>query len=288
MFVETDRTMKRSKAAEITFRDHSFEECVRLDPDLAATRAEYAKKSAKRRRQAAEWEYDSAFADRLFGGALASAGQDPHPFGEPRWPEGVLALAIDPLYAPALLTVGSYEYQLGREEEAMRMFLALAALPSTVPDLPIIIDKAGDFLLDEDDVERARELYTAAEKAFPAVAMYPVGLGYCLGKLGKLDEAIAKAQRADELEPDNSRHLNDLGWALFEAGRLEEAEATLTRAVALAPADYDLVRENLRFVRAQRAREKRRAAGPPKRQGPRAARRRKADPGDGKQPLLGL
>lgn len=280
--------MKRSKAAQITFKDHSFEECVRLDPDLAATRAEYAKESAKRRRQAAEWEYDSALAGRLFGGALAAAGQAPLSFGEPRWPEGVLALATDPLYAPALLTVGSYEYQLGRKEEAMRMFLALAALPSTEPDLPVIIDKAGDFLLDEDDVERARELYAAAEKAFPDVAMYPVGLGYCLGKLGKLDEAIAKAQRADALEPDNSRHLNDLGWALFEAGRLDEAEAMLARAVALAPADYDLVRENLRFVRAQRAKEERRAAGPPKRAGPRAARRRKTDSGDGKQMRLGL
>jgi tetratricopeptide (TPR) repeat protein len=280
--------MKRSKAAKIAFRTHSFEECVRLDPDLAATRAEYAKKSAKERRQVAEWEYDSAIAGRMFGGALTAAGQDPHPFGKPRWPEGVLALAIDPRYAPALLTVGSYEYQLGREKEAMRMFLALAALPGTEPDLPVIIDKAGDFLLDEDDLERARELYAAAEKAYPEVAMYPVGLGYCLGKLGKLDEAIAKAQRADELEPDNSRHLNDLGWALFEASRLEEAEATLDRAVALAPADYELPRENLRYVRAQRAKVERRASGPPKRPGRRTSRRSRADSDDGKQPVLGL
>jgi tetratricopeptide (TPR) repeat protein len=280
--------MKRSKAATVTFKDHSFDECVRLDAELAATRAEYAREPANERRQAAEWEYDSAIAGRMFGQALAAAGDDPHPFGAPCWPEGVLALAIDPLYAPALLTVGSYEYQLGRREEAMRMFLALAALPATEQDLPIIIDKAGDFLLDEDDVEHARELYAVAERAFPDVAMYPVGLGYCLGKLGKLDEAIIKAQRADELEPDNSRHLNDLGWALFEAGRLDEAEATLARAVALAPADYDLVRENLRFVRAQRAKEKRRATGPPKRAGPRASRRRKADSGDGKQMRLGL
>jgi tetratricopeptide (TPR) repeat protein len=278
--------MKRSKTVAITFKDHSFEECLRLDSELAATRAEYARKSAKKRRQAAEWEYDSALAARMFSGALAAAGQDPLSFGEPRWPEGVLALAIDPLYAPALLTVGSYEYQLRRKKEARRMFLALATLPSTEPDLPIIIDKAGDFLLDEGDVERARDLYAAAEKAFPDVAMYPVGLGYCLGKLGKLDEAIAKAQRADELEPDNTKHLNDLGWALFEAGRLEEAEATLARAVALAPPDYELPHENLRYVRAQRAMEKRRASGPPTR--PRTPRRRKTASDDERQMRLDL
>jgi hypothetical protein len=56
----------------------------------------------------------------------------------------------------------------------------------------------------------------------------------------------------------------------------------------LAPADYGLVRENLRFVRAQRAKEKKQVSGLPKRQGPRAPRRRKAESGDGKQMRLDL
>lgn len=252
--------MKTGTTKTISFKTHSFAECVRLDRDLADLRAKYARKSATTRRHAAEWEYDSAQAARMFGGALAAAGQEPHPFGEPRWPEGVLALAIDPRHAPALLTVGSCEYHVGRKDEAMRLFLALTELPADEPDLPIIIDKAGDFLLDEDDVRRAHELYAAAEQAFPNVAMYPVGLGYCLGKQGRVDEAVAKARRADELEPDSARHLNDLGWALFEAAQPEEAVHTLERAVALAPADYDLPRENLRHVKAELAKKTRAGA----------------------------
>jgi tetratricopeptide (TPR) repeat protein len=279
--------MKRAKKTEVTFKTHCFEECLRLDHGLAALRTEYATASPRKRRLAAQWEYDEAFASRLFSGALAVAGEDPHPFGKPRWPEGVLALAIDPRFAPALLTVGSYEYQLRRKEQAMSMFLALTRLPAKEPDLPIIIDKAGDFLLDEGDLPRALALYAAAEEAFPAVAMYPAGLGYCLGKLGKLEAAVDKARRVDELEPDNPWHLNDLGWALFEAGQLDEAVQTLTRAVALAPADYDLPRENLRYVKATLARRER-AQEKPTRQKPRVARRRKADSGNGRQLLLGL
>ena len=113
----------------------------------------------------------------------------------------------------------------------------------------MIIDKAGDFPLDEEDYENARDLYAAAEAAFPDIALYPVGLCYCLGKLGHFDEAVVKARRADELEPENYLHLNDLGWALYEAASLREAEKTLQRAIALAPEEYELGRGNLDMVR---------------------------------------
>ena len=237
--------------AKITFEDCSFEECIRRDADLAATRAKYAAKSAEERRMAADGEYHRAIAGRMFNQALAGAGRES--FGEGGWPEGVLALAIDPLFAPALLTVGSFEYQLGREEEAMELFMRLTTLPPDEPDLPEIIDKAGDFLLDEKDFEAALDLYTAAEDAYPDVAVYPVGLCYCLGKLGRHDEAIAKARRADELEPNDCYHLNDLGWSLREAGRLDEAEATLRRAVALSSEDHDLPGRNLKIVLKEKA-----------------------------------
>jgi len=127
---------------EITFEECSFEECLRRDPGLAATRREYAAKSAEQRRKAADFHYHGAIAGRMFNQALAGVGQAP--FVEDRWPEGVLALAIDPLFAPALLTVGSVEHQLGRKEEAMQMFMTLTTLSP-----------------DEPDFEAARDLYAA-------------------------------------------------------------------------------------------------------------------------------
>ena len=231
----------------MTFLNHSFRECVEQVESLAELRAEYASQPAEERRKAAEWEYDSSIAARLFDDALARAGQAG--LAEDYWPEGVLALAIDPTFAPALLTVGSIEYQLGRKQEGVQLFMQLTELPRDEPDLPEIIDKAGDFLIDEDDYTNALALYAAAEAAFPDEAVYPVGVGYCLGKLRRYEEAVAKARRADELEPLSHLHLNDLGWALYEAGHLEEAEQTLQRSVDLAPDDYELARNNLEIVR---------------------------------------
>ena len=56
--------MKRSKATTVSFKTHSFEECLRLDPDLTETRAEYATMAARERRQAAEWAYGSEALER--------------------------------------------------------------------------------------------------------------------------------------------------------------------------------------------------------------------------------
>jgi tetratricopeptide (TPR) repeat protein len=234
---------------ELTFAEHSFRECVENDEDLAAMRATYARESDENRRRSADWEYHSAIAGRMFNNTLAGAGADPPDFCKQRWPEGVIALAIDPSFAPAILTVGSIEYQLGREDDAMSLFMTLTTLPADEPDLPLIIDKAGDFLLDEEDYESARDLHAAAVKAFPDVAVYPVGLSYCLSKLGLYEDALAKARRADELEPDNYIHLNDLGWALYEAGCLKQAEQTLNRSIDLAPDGYEFARNNLKEVR---------------------------------------
>lgn len=231
----------------ITLDRHSFRECLEKDEYLAGLRTEYAHKPAEERRMAADWEYHSAIAGSMFNDALARLGRAE--VGVPSWPDGVLALAIDPLFAPAILTVGSVEYQLGRQDEAMELFLTLTTLPADEPDLSIIIDKAGEFLLDAEDYERARELYAAAEKAFSHVAVYPAGLSYCLSRLGLHEEAVVKARRADTLAPGNHIHLNDLGWTLYQAGYLEKAEATLEKSVRLAPPDYDLARKNLEEVR---------------------------------------
>jgi len=222
----------------------AFDQLLTAAPELAEARRECAAKTPKERRAAAEWAYDSGMASDLFSRALLSAGGgDDFDAG---FDSGVMALAIDPLFAPALLTVGSLEYQHKRPDAAMAMFLTLTTLPADAPDLTEIIDKAGGFLLDQDDIPNATRLYRAATQAFPAVCEHWSSLSYCLGKAGQLDEAVTTARKALSLNESDSRVLNDLGWTLVLAGSYDEARAVLERAAALAPADYRLPQNNLK------------------------------------------
>lgn len=224
----------------------SFSVSITRDSGLKSLRIEYAHVASQKRRMAAQWEYDSAMASDLFSMALLKSGAETPP--QPKWPPGFLALAIDPLFAPALLTVGSLEYQHGFLKEAMEMFLTLAKLPENEEDLAEIIDKAGNFLLDHKDFKNALELYLSGERAYPNQALHYIGSGYCFYKLGNIEEAILKGRRAVELEPDNYLYLNDLGYSLLKAGLIQEAESVLKRSVSLAPPEYQYARNNLELV----------------------------------------
>ncbi len=198
---------------------------------------------------------NSGMASDLFQSALARAGGEG--LEAEYWPPGVAALAIDPEYAPALLTVGSLEYQLGRRGEALDLFMKLTRLGKDEEDLPDIIDKAGCFLIDNNDYENALELYSAAEKSDPGQPVYCSSSGYCLGKLRRVEEAVEKFRQAVSLEPANYKHINDLGFSLMEAGAFQQAERTLKRSKSLAPPDYEFPANNLKELR----RRKRKAAG---------------------------
>jgi tetratricopeptide (TPR) repeat protein len=237
-----DKEVKMKKPKRYT----SFSVSITRDSGLKSLRIEYAHVDLQKRRMAAQWEYDSAMASDLFGSALLKSGARTLP--QPKWPPGFLALAIDPLFAPALLTVGSLEYQHGFVKEAMGLFLTLTKLPENEEDLAEIIDKACNFLLDHEDFKNALELYLAAERAYPTQALHYNGSGYCFYKLGNIGESIRKERRAVELEPDNYLYLNDLGYSLLTAGLLEEAETVLKRSISLAPPEYELARENLELL----------------------------------------
>lgn len=222
-------------------RDMPFERLVEVVPELVEARRAYAGASVADRRMSAQWAYDSAIAGDLFAKSVPHAG-----FAASVLEPGLVALAIDPLSAPALLTVGSLEYQFGRQEEALRLFLTLSTLPADEPDLAEILDKAGCFLLDRNDHPRATRLYRAATVAYPDVCGYWSSLSYCLGKAGQMEEAVATARKALALNGSDPLVLNDLGWTLMLASRLDEARHVFERAVALAPADCHLPRNNLR------------------------------------------
>lgn len=161
------------------------------------------------------------------------------------------ALEIKPDYPPAVLTMGSIEYQLGREEEGARLFRSLVTLPDNDGDLWEILDTAGDFLIQTKRYAEGLELYEAAAGRFPDRATLIQGVGCCAAHEGLVDRAVEASRKALDLEPDRQDLANDLGWVLFEAGQLEEAERLLLRAVALDPSD-ELARENLRRCQAAR------------------------------------
>lgn len=229
--------------AGLTLRDVPFSTLVRDAEPLAEARREYACLSAEERRSAAEFHYHSAVSQDLFDGVLGL------PARERPWPEEALALAIDPTYAPAILTMGCWEFIYNRPDEGLDLFLSLTALPPETDDLPAIIDKAGDFLIDRRVFQSAFMLYDKASERYPEVSLYPSGQGYCAGKLHRYEEAVELARKAVELDPENGIWLSNLGWSLAEADRLEEAEPILEKAVALVPKDYSMARGNLEEVR---------------------------------------
>jgi Flp pilus assembly protein TadD len=160
-----------------------------------------------------------------------------------------------PTYAPAILSMGSVEYQTGRIAEGRKLFQSLLSLPKNTKDICEIIDEAGTFLTRIGAYEDGTAIYRAAVKRYPDVATLFQGLGYCASKAGLHEEAVSAGRRAVELEPGNQKLVNDLGWTLFLAGRLMQAKETLERAVSMDPGD-PLAAENLRFCTEQIARGK--------------------------------
>jgi tetratricopeptide (TPR) repeat protein len=133
------------------------------------------------------------------------------------------AIEIKPTYAPAVLSMGSVEYQRNRKVTGRKLLLSLVAMPDDAADIAAIIDKAGDFLIGIREYADGLELYRAAARRFPEVAVMHQGRGCCAGHMGEREEAVSASRRALELEPDNQRFVNDLGWSLAQSGALQEA-----------------------------------------------------------------
>jgi len=201
-----------------------------------------------------KFEAEAAYADSMFRSALGDQGGAVSALER--------ALRANPSYGPAILSMGSVKYQRGQRSDGGNLFRSLISLPKNTPDLSELIDEAGSFLIQMRAYKDALELYRAAVRKSPHVAVLHQGLGCCAGHEGLHDEAVAASQRAVQLEPDNQRFLNDLGWSLFEGGQFEEAERTLQRAAAMDPWDA-LAGENLRVCRAQLSRTGKEATATP-------------------------
>jgi len=225
----------------------SFKKLLIHDQDLSALRTEYARRSPSERRAAAEWAYDEAIANCMFTVALARV--DPDGVHQTGWPPGFAALAIDPEYAPALLSVGCYEYGSGRKRQGMHLLFQLTELSPHTPDWVEIVDKAGSFLVNFGAHDNACRVYQAALEVRPGQLEFITGLGWALCRAGKQAEALPWLKKAVAKAPAESSVLNDYGWALAELGRFEEAEPALEKAVQLAPPGDELPLNNLARIR---------------------------------------
>lgn len=115
------------------------------------------------------------------------------------------ALEAMPTYAPAILSMGSVWYQVGKIADGRELFQSLLLLPKNTTDICQIIDEAGTFLIRLGAYEDGRALYRAAVKRYPDVAALFQGLGYCASNAGLHEEAVSANQRALELEPENQK-----------------------------------------------------------------------------------
>jgi tetratricopeptide (TPR) repeat protein len=80
------------------------------------------------------------------------------------------ALELKPTYAPAILGMGSVEYQRGKRAQGRRLFQSLLSLPEDTPDLCEVIDEAGSFLIQIGAYKDGLALFQRAVERFPAVA----------------------------------------------------------------------------------------------------------------------
>ena len=115
-----------------------------------------------------------------------------------------------PTYAPAILAVGSVEYQLEHIAKGKKLFHRLLELSKDTEDICEIIDKAGDFLIQSEHYKDGLELFRKAAKRYPKEAVFHQGISCCASHLGLKKEAIAAARAALEIKPNDQECLNDL------------------------------------------------------------------------------
>jgi hypothetical protein len=150
-------------------------------------------------------------ADSVFDKALARVGQES--LGRAPWPCGNIALAIDPAYAPALLTVSSIEYQLGRVGEALNCRCGFSSCRQA-QKIWLRSSKKRVILSSTRRISPMRTTFMRRSVSACLRCLYSIPAWFCLGKLGQRTEAIAAHRRAVELEPQSHLRLNDLGFSL--------------------------------------------------------------------------
>lgn len=152
-----------------------------------------------------------------------------------------LAIAEDPVYALAYAGLADCysmlcSYCLAAPAEVLPKARAAAAKALEIDDT-LAEAHASLAAISEMNWEwaAARKLYQRAIELNRNYATAHQWYAEYLARVGELDEAVAQAQKAQQLEPLSSVINTGLGWILFFAGRIEEAIAQYRSAVELEP-----------------------------------------------------
>jgi len=169
-----------------------------------------------------------AYAELVEAGALAPD------IGRPRALDAAnRALRVDPSLGEAHCAAAHlkslWEFDWAGAEDGFRRAIALCPSGADAYDLfGRMCSAMGRF-------DEAVELQRRAQELDPLA--HRLDVATTLIRAGRYADAEAEAGRAVEFEPDHDRAQATLGWAQIKQGRVQEGLARLERAVALSPHD---------------------------------------------------
>jgi predicted O-linked N-acetylglucosamine transferase (SPINDLY family) len=184
---------------------------VKEDPALKAARLCRVAKLA-----IAQGSFDRA--EKAYGTAIECGTQDPEAFND-------LATIYDKqgVNAEERFRLLSRAFELAPKHPVVRHnFLNL------LQRLLAALEQAGRF-------GEALPLHLRRVSIEPESAPAQRALGYCYGKLGQSEAAVAHFTRATSLDPNNPGYHNDLGLAWLELHQLSEARTAFQRVLELDP-----------------------------------------------------
>ena len=138
-----------------------------------------------------------------------------------------------------------------------RALATLAELPASDRADPQCLLLEGEALRALGEWQAALEPLAAAAAAGPARVEAALGLGWCLKRLGRLDDAITALERGRTVSPQQPILLYNLACYHSLAGNVPAAIENLTQAIALdaryrdltgSERDFDPIRADPRFV----------------------------------------
>jgi len=133
--------------------------------------------------------------------------------------------------------------ELAPEEDKANLETFIAQLgggpPITKSDEELIQTylSEGQAYLNENEFERAEEVYARALELNPDIVQAHSALGYIYALQGKLQEALEENLKVLELAPDDYATHKNLAMIYQQLGRFEEAVTEAETALALAPED---------------------------------------------------